>query len=408
MMALCRENGPVENLTLVMYIVSIACILYSGRSILTVKTRVAITVVLGYMFMREADLHKSISTQSILKSKFWLSSQIPLTDKLLALAILVPIFLAVFYLISKYVRKWWQDLCHKDSYAVGILVFLVALVISKIFDRSLNMMTEIWGWRFETWVYALVSGQEEFLECILPLLLMVSFYQYRETYSTFTRGGERARHAFVSVWLSLLASFTALLCWIVLPVADMLAFVEEGGVVETLTLVAYVIAIIGVVLYGKAVRLSTRSALVVVLVYMFMREADWHKSISTQSILKSKFWLGSQIPVTDKLLAVVILLPIFCALLWLVLKRTKNFFWGLFDRQAWAISVFCFLALLCISKSIDRSLSVLAEMLYTRFPGWLIALQVSQEEFMEFMLPVLVLVAVLQYGRERMNGFSRY
>lgn len=268
------------------------------------------------------------------------------------------------------------------------------------------MMAEIWGWRSETWLYALVTGQEEFLECILPLLVMVSFYQYREKYSL-SWGGDTGRHTFLSVWLSLLASFIALLCWMLVPAADMLAFVAEGGVVETLTLVAYVIAIFGVVFYGKAARVSTRSALVVILAYMLMRELDLHKSVSTESILKSKFWLGSQIPVTDKLLAVMILLPIFCALLWLVLKKTSHFLRGLFDRQAWAISVFCFLAVLCISKSIDRSLNVLADMLHTRFPSWLVALQVSQEEFMELMLPVLVLVAVLQYGRER-NGFLRY
>lgn len=39
----------------------------------------------------------------------------------------------------------------------------------------------------------------------------------------------------------------------------------------------------------------------ILLAYMFMREANLHKSVSTMSILKSKLWLGSQIPVTDKL-----------------------------------------------------------------------------------------------------------
>lgn len=93
-----RENGPVENLTLVFYVVAIAFILYSGRSFLTVRTRVAVTVLLAYMFMREASLHKSVSTMSILKSKFWLGSQIPWTDKLLAIAILAPVLWALFIL----------------------------------------------------------------------------------------------------------------------------------------------------------------------------------------------------------------------------------------------------------------------------------------------------------------------
>ena len=174
-----RENGPVENLTLVFYVVAIAFILYSGRSFLTVRTRVAVTVLLAYMFMREASLHKSVSTMSILKSKFWLGSQIPWTDKLLAIAILAPVLWAFFYFVEKYIRQWWSDLRRKDGYAVGVFVFLAVLVISKIFDRSLNMMHEMWGWHFDSWVEAMVTGQEKYLECILPLLVLVSFYQYR-------------------------------------------------------------------------------------------------------------------------------------------------------------------------------------------------------------------------------------
>ncbi len=74
MIRFVRENGPIENLTLVVYIVAIALILYSGRTVLTVKTRAAIVILLAYMFMREADLHKSLSGTSILKIKFWLGS----------------------------------------------------------------------------------------------------------------------------------------------------------------------------------------------------------------------------------------------------------------------------------------------------------------------------------------------
>ena len=74
MIRFVRENGPIENLTLVVYIVAIALILYSGRTVLTVKTRAAIVILLVYMFMREADLHKSLSGTSILKIKFWLLS----------------------------------------------------------------------------------------------------------------------------------------------------------------------------------------------------------------------------------------------------------------------------------------------------------------------------------------------
>ena len=103
MILLVRENGPIENLTLVFYVVAIACILYGSRSVLSVRTRLAVTILLAYMFMREASLHKSVSTISILKSKFWLGSQVPWTDKLLAIVILAPILWSLFYFLKRYI-----------------------------------------------------------------------------------------------------------------------------------------------------------------------------------------------------------------------------------------------------------------------------------------------------------------
>ena len=102
------------------------------------------------------------------------------------------------------------------------------------------MMTEMWGWHFPVWVEALVTGQEEYLECILPLLITVSFYQYRERHKTVMIQPS----PFISVYIALLTSLTALACWYALPSADMLAFAEEGGMVERMTLVCYVAAIL--------------------------------------------------------------------------------------------------------------------------------------------------------------------
>ena len=70
-----EENGPVENVTLVAYVVGLAAILYYGRNVLFVRTRLALTIMLSYMFMREADMHKWLNGLSILKIKFWLSGE---------------------------------------------------------------------------------------------------------------------------------------------------------------------------------------------------------------------------------------------------------------------------------------------------------------------------------------------
>lgn len=393
-----QENGPVENLTLIAYVVSLAAILYYGRSVLFVRTRLALTILLSYMFMREADMHKWLNGLSVLKIKFWLSGEIPLIDKFWAVAILLPLLWALVYFLKNYARQVWTDFWRKESYAIGIFVFLAVLVISKICDRSLNMMTEMWGWHFEIWLEALVTAQEEFLECILPILVMMAVLQYRSAHEWKPAYVESPLY---SLYLVILTSFTAFLLWAVLPSANMLKFVEENGTVEMLTLVCYVIAILVVIFGNVQARFTTKLATIIMLVYMFMREADWHKSVSSESILKIKFWLDGHIPVSEKLLAIVILIPVLWMMIYFVWNYTKSFWKALWSGEGYAISILMFLFTLGTSKVLDRSLNVLTELYQMHFPEWLVALQTSQEEFLECLLPVLIIVVLVQYKRSR-------
>ena len=393
-----EENGPVENVTLVAYVVALAAILDYGSNVLFVRTRLALTIMLAYMFMREADMHKWLNGLSILKIKFWLSGDIPLVDKFWAVVILAPVLWMLYYFLKNYVRQVWTDFWRKDAYAISVFVFLAVLVISKICDRSLNMMTEMWGWQFDIWLKALVTAQEEFLECILPVLVMIGVLQYRESHEW--KPGYVESPVF-SVYLVILTSLTALVLWAVLPSSDMLKFVEENGTVENLTLFFYVVAILVIVFGQIQARFSTKLATIVMLAYMFMREADWHKSVSSESILKIKFWLNGQIPVSDKLLAIAILVPVAWMLIYFVWNYTKTFWKALWDGEGYAISILMFLVTLVSSKVLDRSLNMLTELYQMHFPEWLVALQTSQEEFLECLLPILIIVVIAQYRRSR-------
>lgn len=254
------------------------------------------------------------------------------------------------------------------------------------------------GWQFEIWLKALVTAQEEFLECILPVLVMIGVLQYRESHEW--KPGYVESSLF-SLYLVILTSLTALILWAVLPSADMLKFVEENGTVENLTLFFYVVAILVIVFGQIQARFSTKLATIIMLAYMFMREADWHKSVSSESILKIKFWLNGQIPVSDKLLAIAILVPVAWMLIYFVWNYTKTFWKALWDGEGYAVSILMFLVTLVTSKVLDRSLNMLTELYQMHFPEWLVALQTSQEEFLECLLPILIIVVIAQYRRSR-------
>lgn len=176
-----EEGGPVETLTEWIYMAAIIIILFFGASILERKKLVAILLVLAYMLARERDLNKAeIFPMSMLKIKFWLSGGVPVTDKLTAAVILLPAAWAGLYLLFTYWTPVVADIRKRLPYAISVLMVIVVTVVSKILDRSLNMLTEIFGWTFPDWLHALEISQEETLECLIPFLFIVALFQYRQ------------------------------------------------------------------------------------------------------------------------------------------------------------------------------------------------------------------------------------
>jgi hypothetical protein len=206
----------------------------------------------------------------------------------------------------------------------------------------------------------------------------------------------------------LLACFVtalAFISWIILSSEDMLLFVEEHGIVESGTVIFYFVALI-VVWLPKSIAVSdryTRTAGTIILLAMAAREADLHKYISGISMFKLRFWTGHY-PIGEKLLSALVIFPIAMAVLYIFIKFFKSCLAGFKARQADAMSVVTFFVVMIISKIIDRSLNAIHEVIGWVAPRWMVALQNALEEYLEFLLPILVIIFIYQYIR--INQFN--
>lgn len=206
-----------------------------------------------------------------------------------------------------------------------------------------------------------------------------------------------------SLWLACAVSLFTLLLWIVMPSMPLIHLVEEGGWVENLTLAGYAVAIlIFMTLPMPAFKRRTRVAIVIVLLAMMAREADLHKVVADMSMLKLRFWTGS-LPISAKLSAILILLPIVIACQYLVGRYWRALRQSVAAAANYALSIATFIGLIVITNIIDRSLGMIKETTGWRAPDWLVALQTSQEEFLELLLPILAIVALIQYRRRIMQ-----
>lgn len=146
----------------------------------------ATTVALSVMFLafgaRELDWHKVWTGTSVLRVS-WYVGPAPLQHKLAALAVLSVVSAAMLRLLLAHARRWWRGLRGGDAVAISIAAFIVTLVVSKLLDRSYNVLNEDFHMALSMSTKVVVSALEETLELTLTLIALLALWQHRSSLS---------------------------------------------------------------------------------------------------------------------------------------------------------------------------------------------------------------------------------
>lgn len=176
-MVVMREGGPIEGLTEKMYFLLAAALWLSPRQPGEWKVTLALTILLAAAGARELDWHKAFTGFSVLKVSFYLHDR-PLMTKLIAFSIVGTVIAAAIYLLRRYALALWQRFWRMEPVAWSIAIFFTTMVISKVLDRSINILDQDFGIPASASVLALVSALEETVEMALPMIAAVARWQY--------------------------------------------------------------------------------------------------------------------------------------------------------------------------------------------------------------------------------------
>ncbi|RJF96530.1 hypothetical protein D3870_18965 [Noviherbaspirillum cavernae] len=174
---LFEESGLIENATVFLYYLAIIAIWLFRPPALNRLSAAALHIILTAMAARELDLHKRLADMSLLKLRFWTNSGTPWLAKVEAAVILLLIIAAIAYLAKTHARGFFAQIRRAEPVAVTILTFFITLVVSKLADRSLGVLREVFGYIAPDWLMALGQSFEEPFEMILPLLIMLAVMQ---------------------------------------------------------------------------------------------------------------------------------------------------------------------------------------------------------------------------------------
>lgn len=187
LMAFMAETGPIERGTAALYFLSALLLWGVPAPGLDLPRRLALSLAMLAFGARELDLHKAWTGMSVLKVSFYLHDA-PLKQKLVALAVLLPVAAAFGYLVLAHLRLVIDGLRRRHPVAITVAVFFGTIVLSKLIDRSENVLLEDYGFQFPEWLSALRASLEETLELCLPLLLWIGLLQQRRTQPPLLKG----------------------------------------------------------------------------------------------------------------------------------------------------------------------------------------------------------------------------
>lgn len=174
---LIHEDGPIEWLTVALYVVALGYILLKGVY-QPLKWIFWLTVLL---MLRELDFDSRFTNSKITKSDFLIGADIPALQKIYGFTLLALVAWVVFKVIKTHAAGFLSELRAGSDLALSVLLAILAAGLSKFVDGGRRKLGYIGIELSEQQVTGLQLF-EEILELSIPLLIMVAISFFLRRY----------------------------------------------------------------------------------------------------------------------------------------------------------------------------------------------------------------------------------
>lgn len=173
-----REQGGVENATVILYVLAALALPAAGiRRRMPGVSLLALIILMIAAAARELDLHKIVGDYSVFKIGFYLKSDIPLHQRLWAFTGVDLVLLSGLYVTIRHARSWWWNARSGEPWAGTVGTMMAAGALAKVADRSADVLSSWLGVQFPPSLAALIQAFEESTELLLPALVILAVIQ---------------------------------------------------------------------------------------------------------------------------------------------------------------------------------------------------------------------------------------
>ena len=173
--SLIDEHGLIEFSSGIGYF---ACLLMlSFFKVKNMKSKLYIMLILLAFGLRELDFHVLFTTMGITKTKFYLSPDVPVLEKLFGIFVFAALIYIFFYIIRKHFSEYMVALKEREPFAIGVSCGVLLIFVSKGIDGLPRQLNSV-GFSITKNTIELMSITEETIELGISLMFMISIVAY--------------------------------------------------------------------------------------------------------------------------------------------------------------------------------------------------------------------------------------
>lgn len=178
-------------------------------------------------------------------------------------------------------------------------------------------------------------------------------------------------------------------------------WVEEGGIVETVTVWSYFVCLLLVVFGGNWEHIKKYHYFLLLILFFGLRELDFDKPFTTMGIFKSRFFFSSDVLIVEKLVGLFVIAVLLYVLISIIKNHFKDFLYKAIQGSTLHLGALIIIFFLVISKSMDGIGRKMSDFGYTLNDAT-ISYFVITEEILELGIPLLFIS--LYYIHFRINN----
>ncbi len=173
---LIDEGGVIESLSAIGYLACLLLAMFAGKWTYIRRYNYFLILIASFG-LRELDFDKRFTTMGLLKTDFYLSSNVPLIEKLIGLVVVAILAYSVVCIIRNHSKGFASKVMKLSPVHIGVLITIMLLVLTKSID-GIRKKLAIIGISLSKDSYKIFMVIEEVLELGIPLMILAVYIIY--------------------------------------------------------------------------------------------------------------------------------------------------------------------------------------------------------------------------------------